>query len=141
MLFCHCFCFFIFVCLLLLFSIVVVNIYCKAPRMYFIQKFKKRFQHNHASLVKRSFIFLTLFLGSYGIKPKLPAVGGNEGFGRIIKTGKNVQSLKEGDFVIFAQSGLGKCYFLNSYLIFPFTLSTYSFLCSFKYIPEINTLF
>lgn len=45
--------------------------------------------------------------GTYAIKPKLPAVGGNEGFGQVIKVGKEVKDVKEGDFVILAENSLG----------------------------------
>ncbi|CAM9634440.1 unnamed protein product [Chrysoparadoxa australica] len=38
--------------------------------------------------------------GVYGVKPKLPAVAGNEGMGEVIKVGKNVKSLAVGDWVI-----------------------------------------
>uniref|UniRef100_A0A1I7UC42 Enoyl-[acyl-carrier-protein] reductase, mitochondrial n=1 Tax=Caenorhabditis tropicalis TaxID=1561998 RepID=A0A1I7UC42_9PELO len=45
--------------------------------------------------------------GVYPVKPTLPAVGGNEGFGRVISVGSNVKSIKEGDHVIPNRSGLG----------------------------------
>ncbi|EGT36043.1 CBN-MECR-1 protein [Caenorhabditis brenneri] len=45
--------------------------------------------------------------GVYPVKPNLPAVGGNEGFGRVISVGSNVRSIKEGDHVIPNKSGLG----------------------------------
>ncbi|XP_031550614.1 enoyl-[acyl-carrier-protein] reductase, mitochondrial-like [Actinia tenebrosa] len=45
--------------------------------------------------------------GTYAIKPKLPAVGGNEGFGQVIKVGKEVKDVKEGDYVILAENSLG----------------------------------
>jgi trans-2-enoyl-CoA reductase len=38
--------------------------------------------------------------GVYGVKPQLPAVGGNEGVGNIIKVGGNVKDLAPGDKVI-----------------------------------------
>ncbi|UMM18232.1 hypothetical protein L5515_014392 [Caenorhabditis briggsae] len=45
--------------------------------------------------------------GVYPVKPTLPAVGGNEGFGKVISVGSNVKSVKEGDHVIPNKSGLG----------------------------------
>ncbi|EFO86035.1 CRE-MECR-1 protein [Caenorhabditis remanei] len=45
--------------------------------------------------------------GVYPVKPTLPAVGGNEGFGKVISVGSNVTSVKEGDHVIPNKSGLG----------------------------------
>ncbi|XP_001639469.2 enoyl-[acyl-carrier-protein] reductase, mitochondrial isoform X2 [Nematostella vectensis] len=50
---------------------------------------------------------INMIQGSYAIKPALPAVGGNEGCGQVIKMGKEVKGVKEGDFVILAESGLG----------------------------------
>lgn len=38
--------------------------------------------------------------GTYPLKPSLPAVGGNEGVGEVIETGKDVQNLNTGDQVI-----------------------------------------
>lgn len=45
--------------------------------------------------------------GVYPVKPALPAVGGNEGFGKVISVGSNVSSIKVGDHVIPDRSGLG----------------------------------
>ncbi|GMT16795.1 hypothetical protein PFISCL1PPCAC_8092, partial [Pristionchus fissidentatus] len=45
--------------------------------------------------------------GVYPVKPPLPAVGGNEGVGRVEQIGEGVSSLKVGDHVIPAKSGLG----------------------------------
>uniref|UniRef100_A0A8R1Z9K4 Enoyl-[acyl-carrier-protein] reductase, mitochondrial n=1 Tax=Pristionchus pacificus TaxID=54126 RepID=A0A8R1Z9K4_PRIPA len=45
--------------------------------------------------------------GVYPVKPPLPAVGGNEGVGRIEEVGSDVSSFKKGDLVIPARSGLG----------------------------------
>ena len=38
--------------------------------------------------------------GTYPKKPKLPAVGGNEGVGEVISVGKDVRSVQPGDWVI-----------------------------------------
>ena len=47
--------------------------------------------------------------GTYPLKPSLPAVGGNEGVGDVIETGKDVQNLNTGDQVILrADQCLGK---------------------------------
>jgi trans-2-enoyl-CoA reductase len=48
--------------------------------------------------------------GTYGIKPTLPAVGGNEGVGKVVAVGSNVQSVKENDHVIPLKPGLGLIY-------------------------------
>lgn len=46
--------------------------------------------------------------GTYPVKPeKFPAVGGNEGVGRIEEVGKNVKEFQRGDLVVPAVSGLG----------------------------------
>lgn len=47
--------------------------------------------------------------GNYGLLPKLPAVGGNEGVGEVVAVGSSVSRLKPGDWVIPANAGLGKC--------------------------------
>ncbi|KAH0503110.1 Trans-2-enoyl-CoA reductase, mitochondrial [Microtus ochrogaster] len=45
--------------------------------------------------------------GNYGLLPKLPAVGGNEGVGQVVAVGSSVSRLKPGDWVIPASAGLG----------------------------------
>ncbi|MBW00862.1 Trans-2-enoyl-CoA reductase, mitochondrial, partial [Eschrichtius robustus] len=45
--------------------------------------------------------------GNYGLLPKLPAVGGNEGVGQVIAVGSSVTGVKPGDWVIPANAGLG----------------------------------
>ncbi|KAK6736553.1 hypothetical protein RB195_019314 [Necator americanus] len=45
--------------------------------------------------------------GVYPIKPQLPAVAGNEGYGRVEKVGDGVKSLQVGDHVLPSRSGLG----------------------------------
>ncbi|VDP02825.1 unnamed protein product [Soboliphyme baturini] len=45
--------------------------------------------------------------GVYPIKPALPAVGGNEGVGRIDEVGSKVSDLNVGDWVVPMQSGYG----------------------------------
>ncbi|XP_053209409.1 enoyl-[acyl-carrier-protein] reductase, mitochondrial-like [Panonychus citri] len=45
--------------------------------------------------------------GTYAIKPKLPAVGGNEGVGKVIRIGSQVTKFKPDDWVIPARPGLG----------------------------------
>lgn len=45
--------------------------------------------------------------GVYSIRPALPAIGGNEGVGEVIEVGKDVSSLKVGDWVIPANPGFG----------------------------------
>ena len=38
--------------------------------------------------------------GTYGIKPPLSAVGGNEGVGEVTEVGSEVKSLRSGDQVV-----------------------------------------
>ena len=45
--------------------------------------------------------------GVYAVKPPLPAIGGNEGYGIVEAVGPEVKDLKPGDFVIPAFSGFG----------------------------------
>lgn len=45
--------------------------------------------------------------GVYAIKPKLPAIGGNEGVAQVIKVGPEVTDLKEGDHVMPTLSASG----------------------------------
>ncbi|EPY87937.1 trans-2-enoyl-CoA reductase, mitochondrial [Camelus ferus] len=44
---------------------------------------------------------------NYGLLPKLPAVGGNEGVGQVVAVGSSVTGVKPGDWVIPANAGLG----------------------------------
>ncbi|XP_027005800.1 enoyl-[acyl-carrier-protein] reductase, mitochondrial isoform X3 [Tachysurus fulvidraco] len=44
---------------------------------------------------------------TYAILPDLPAVGGNEGVGQVLEVGSQVQTIKEGDWVIPRDAGLG----------------------------------
>ncbi|RHY01417.1 hypothetical protein DYB25_005740 [Aphanomyces astaci] len=50
---------------------------------------------------------LHMIRGGYGIKPTLPAVGGNEGVARVTAVGSGVSGLKVGDRVIPAVAGFG----------------------------------
>mgnify|MGYP002631183316 CR=1 FL=1 len=50
---------------------------------------------------------LNMIEGTYGIKAKLPAVGGNEGVGVVKGVGADVTSLNEGDWVIPSSPGFG----------------------------------
>lgn len=50
---------------------------------------------------------LNMVEGVYGVKPKLPAVGGNEGVAVITAVGKNVNKLVVGDWVIPFRAGFG----------------------------------
>ena len=43
----------------------------------------------------------------YAIKPSLPAVGGGEGVGVVIRVGTDVTGFSEGDWVVPAATGLG----------------------------------
>lgn len=47
-------------------------------------------------------------VGNYGLLPKLPAVGGNEGVGQVVAVGSSVTGVKPGDWVIPANPGLGE---------------------------------
>ncbi|XP_039090013.1 enoyl-[acyl-carrier-protein] reductase, mitochondrial isoform X2 [Hyaena hyaena] len=50
---------------------------------------------------------INMIQGNYGLLPKLPAVGGNEGVGQVVAVGSNVTGVKPGDWVIPANPGLG----------------------------------
>lgn len=50
---------------------------------------------------------INMIQGTYAILPDLPAVGGNEGVAQVIQVGSQVKSLKEGDWVIPRDAGLG----------------------------------
>ncbi|OCT80166.1 enoyl-[acyl-carrier-protein] reductase, mitochondrial [Xenopus laevis] len=50
---------------------------------------------------------INMLHGNYGITPRLPAIGGNEGVGKVIKVGCSVNSVKPGDWVIPIDSGFG----------------------------------
>ncbi|XP_015340856.1 enoyl-[acyl-carrier-protein] reductase, mitochondrial isoform X7 [Marmota marmota marmota] len=50
---------------------------------------------------------INMIQGNYGLLPKLPAVGGNEGVGQVEAVGCRVTRLKPGDWVIPANAGLG----------------------------------
>jgi trans-2-enoyl-CoA reductase len=50
---------------------------------------------------------LNMIQGTYGVQPKLPAIGGSEGVGIIEQVGPNVKHLKVGQHVIPAKPGLG----------------------------------
>ncbi|KAL1776531.1 trans-2-enoyl-CoA reductase, mitochondrial isoform X1 [Sigmodon hispidus] len=50
---------------------------------------------------------INMIQGNYGLLPKLPAVGGNEGVGQVVAVGSSVSGLKPGDWVILANAGLG----------------------------------
>ncbi|XP_075801756.1 enoyl-[acyl-carrier-protein] reductase, mitochondrial isoform X1 [Microtus pennsylvanicus] len=50
---------------------------------------------------------INMIQGNYGLLPKLPAVGGNEGVGQVVAVGSSVSRLKPGDWVIPASAGLG----------------------------------
>uniref|UniRef100_A0A0K0D814 Enoyl-[acyl-carrier-protein] reductase, mitochondrial n=1 Tax=Angiostrongylus cantonensis TaxID=6313 RepID=A0A0K0D814_ANGCA len=50
---------------------------------------------------------LNMIQGVYAIKPSLPAVGGNEGYGRVEKVGSGVTRLRVGDHVIPLKAGYG----------------------------------
>lgn len=45
--------------------------------------------------------------GTYGVKPKLPTVGGGEGVAEVIKVSSNVMKVKPGDHVIPNVPGYG----------------------------------
>lgn len=50
---------------------------------------------------------LNMISGSYPIQAGLPAVGGNEGVGRVVSVGDKVSTLKVGDLVIPTAPSLG----------------------------------
>ncbi|XP_054715755.1 enoyl-[acyl-carrier-protein] reductase, mitochondrial-like [Uloborus diversus] len=50
---------------------------------------------------------INMIQGKYAIKPKLPAIGGNEGVAEVLKVGSLVKNLKVGAWVIPASAGWG----------------------------------
>ncbi len=50
---------------------------------------------------------LNMVEGSYGIKPTLPAVAGNEGVGTVLEVGSSVRKLKANDLVVPTKPALG----------------------------------
>jgi trans-2-enoyl-CoA reductase len=50
---------------------------------------------------------LNMIEGVYGVSPKLPAVGGNEGVAMVMEVGSNIKGLAVGDWVIPYRSGFG----------------------------------
>ena len=50
---------------------------------------------------------INMLQGIYPIRPKLPAIGGNEGVGEVLEVGDNVKDLKKGDWVLPALPGWG----------------------------------
>lgn len=50
---------------------------------------------------------INMIEGTYLLKPKLPAVAGNEGVGEVMDVGKGVHTLKCGDWVIPSQAAFG----------------------------------
>nr|XP_017202017.2 enoyl-[acyl-carrier-protein] reductase, mitochondrial isoform X2 [Oryctolagus cuniculus] len=57
---------------------------------------------------------INMIQGNYGLLPRLPAVGGNEGVGQVVAVGSNVTALKPGDWVIPAGAGLGDSVIQNA---------------------------
>ncbi|XP_073936864.1 enoyl-[acyl-carrier-protein] reductase, mitochondrial isoform X3 [Castor canadensis] len=57
---------------------------------------------------------INMIQGNYGLLPKLPAVGGNEGVGQVVAVGSSVTGLKPGDWVIPANAGLGDSVIQNA---------------------------
>lgn len=64
--------------------------------------------HKPSVFRHRPKVFCFISTGTYAILPDLPSIGGNEGVGEIIDIGKQVKSLKAGDWVIPRDAGLGK---------------------------------
>ena len=50
---------------------------------------------------------INMIEGVYPIHPNLPAVGGNEGVGKVVEVGKNVKNLAVNDMVIPGRPGFG----------------------------------
>jgi hypothetical protein len=61
-----------------------------------------------AFLFDQCLCFICITLGTYPIKPCLPAVGGNEGVGEVLAVGSGVKNINIGDWVLMASAGLGK---------------------------------
>lgn len=59
-------------------------------------------------------------VGTYPIKPTLPAVGGNEGVFEVMQVGSKCNKLKQGDRVLPVTAGWGKCtawWFVNNFFV------------------------
>ncbi len=52
--------------------------------------------------------FHVSYSGTYPLKPQFPAVGGNEGVGRVVTVGTGVSHLREGELVIPCAAGVGE---------------------------------
>ena len=63
---------------------------------------------DNASIFVHVIFIVSITIGTYAIRPPLPAVGGGEGVGMVTQSGLNVSALEKGDWVIPAQPGLGK---------------------------------
>ncbi|XP_053566669.1 enoyl-[acyl-carrier-protein] reductase, mitochondrial [Bombina bombina] len=50
---------------------------------------------------------INMLQGTYGIIPSLPAIGGNEGVGKVLNVGSEVHNIKPGDWVIPVKSCFG----------------------------------
>lgn len=50
---------------------------------------------------------INMIEGTYHIRPKLPAIVGNEGVGEVVEIGKKVKNMKPGDWVIPAEAAWG----------------------------------
>ncbi|XP_059166177.1 enoyl-[acyl-carrier-protein] reductase, mitochondrial-like [Physella acuta] len=50
---------------------------------------------------------LNMIEGTYSVQPPLPAVMGNEGVGKVVEVGADVQGVQAGDLVIPADAGFG----------------------------------
>ncbi|KAM4796747.1 enoyl-[acyl-carrier-protein] reductase, mitochondrial [Rhinophrynus dorsalis] len=50
---------------------------------------------------------INMVQGTYALLPELPAVGGNEGVGVVVEVGSRVTSVRQGDWVVPADAGLG----------------------------------
>lgn len=50
---------------------------------------------------------INMIQGVYPVRPKLPAVGGNEGVAQVVEVGRAVTHIKPGDWVVPAVSGWG----------------------------------
>ena len=68
------------------------------------------------------------YLGTYPLKPPLPAVGGNEGVGVVRRCGKNVTLFGEGDWVMPVIAGVGMYPFVFIHPLF-FNIHPYILRC------------
>ncbi|XP_068773497.1 enoyl-[acyl-carrier-protein] reductase, mitochondrial isoform X3 [Struthio camelus] len=83
--------------------------YVHGPRLKDLEMAKLGDSHVHVKMLAAPInpADINMIQGTYAILSELPAVGGNEGVGQVVEIGSRVTSVKPGDWVIPADTGLG----------------------------------